>query len=204
TSGGYGHLVRRNLDRRVTILLAGGGLVGVVIGSWLFTILAEDVELLGLLLGIAFLLPAIRMIAEGGLMRKMPSREGDKISRSRPGLLSFGAVIGLLTGLVGLGGCYALVPGLIYLFGAPVYVTMGTSLATMIPLALVGGGIKFVQGWVAIYAGLLLAGGTVVGAQLGAAIIRRFKPATLKLIFGAYFLYVSVKFITSYFGISIW
>ncbi|MGQ9588151.1 MAG: TSUP family transporter, partial [Thermoplasmata archaeon] len=123
---------------------------------------------------------------------------------SRPALGGFGALIGVLTGVAGLGSGYALVPGLIYLFGAPVYITMGTSLATMIPLAVVGGGIKLAEGWVALNAGLLLAGGTVVGAQVGAAIIKRFKPTTLKLIFGAYFLYVSLKFITAYFGTSIW
>lgn len=203
TSGGYGHLVRRNIDRRVTLLLAAGGIVGVIIGSWLFTILVNDVALLGLILGLAFLLPAIRMIWEGGLKR-MPGRQGDKIPGSRHTLAGFGAVIGVLTGIVGLGGGYALVPGLIYLFNAPVYVTMGTSLTTMIPLALVGGGIKLAEGWVAMYAGLLLAGGTVVGAQVGAAIIKKFKPATLKLIFGIYFLYVSIKFVASYFGIAIW
>jgi len=79
-----------------------------------------------------------------------------------------------------------------------------TSLATMIPLALVGGGIKLAGGYVALAAASLLAGGTIVGAQIGAAVIKRFKPATLKLIFGVYFLYVSVKFIAAYFGVSIW
>jgi uncharacterized membrane protein YfcA len=44
----------------------------------------------------------------------------------------------------------------------------------------------------------------VVGAQIGAAVIKRFKPKTLKLIFGLYFLYVAVKFIASYFGVNIW
>jgi len=43
-----------------------------------------------------------------------------------------------------------------------------------------------------------------VGAQVGAAVMRRFRPTTLKLIFGAYFLYVSLKFITGFFGIRIW
>jgi hypothetical protein len=81
---------------------------------------------------------------------------------------------------------------------------MGTSLGTMIPLALVGGGIKLAQGYVAVGAGLLLAAGTVVGAQVGAAAIKRFQPTTLKLIFGLYFLYVSIKFITAFAGISIW
>ena len=113
-------------------------------------------------------------------------------------------LVGVATGIAGLGGGYALVPGLIYLFGAPVYVTMGTSLATMIPLAVVGGGIKLAGGFVDMGAGLLLAAGTVIGAQVGAAIIKGFKPATLKLIFGLYFLYVSVKFITAFFGIKIW
>jgi hypothetical protein len=155
-------------------------------------------------LGLVFLWPAIRMIWEGVTQRKMPQREGEAIPGPVWGWVVFGFMVGIATGVAGLGGGYALVPGLIYLFGAPVYLTMGTSLATMIPLAVVGGGIKLVQGFVDIGAGLLLALGTVVGAQVGSAIIKRFKPATLKLMFGLYFLYVAVKFITAFFGIQIW
>lgn len=58
---------------------------------------------------------------------------------------------------------------------------------------MVGGGIKLVQGFVDVGAGLLLALGTIVGAQVGAATIKRFKPTTLKLIFGLYFLYVAIR-----------
>ena len=203
-SGGYGHFVRRNLDVRATLWLGGWGILGVLLGSWLFTLLSGHVTLLGLILGLAFLWPAIRMSWEGFRRSGMPQRPGDSIPEHKPGWATFGFFIGLLTGIVGLGGGYALVPGLIYLFGAPVYITMGTSLATMIPLAVVGGGIKLAQGYVAIGAALLLASGTVVGAQVGAAIIKKFKAKTLKLIFGLYFLYVAVKFITNYFGVEIW
>jgi len=203
-SGGYGHLMHKNLDVRATAWLGGWGILGVILGSWLFTILAGHVSLLGLILGIVFLWPAIRMSYEGVKPSQPGQTQGKSIPEHKWGWSSFGFVIGLLTGLVGLGGGYALVPGLIYLFGAPVYLTMGTSLATMIPLAIVGGGIKLAQGYVAIGAGLLLASGTVAGAQVGAAVIKRFKPRTLKLIFGLYFLYVAAKFITSYFGIKIW
>ncbi|MCA2001076.1 MAG: sulfite exporter TauE/SafE family protein [Chloroflexi bacterium] len=203
-SGAYGHLIRRNVDKRAFLWLGGGGVLGVLLGSWLFTLLSGQSKLLGLILGIIFLWPAIRMVYEGVIQRSMPQREGATIAGSGWGMGVFGFVVGVATGIAGVGGGYALVPGLIYMFGAPVYVTMGTSLATMIPLAVAGGGIKLAQGFVDLPTGLLLAAGTIVGAQVGAAIIKRVKPATLKLIFGLYFLYVAVKFITSYFGIAIW
>lgn len=203
-SGGYGHLIQRNVDVRAFLWLGGGGIVGVLIGSWLFTLMVDQAALLGLVLGLIFLWPAVRMISEGFSRRATPGREGATIAGSGGWMAAFGLVVGIATGLAGVGGGYALVPGLIYLFGAPVYITMGTSLATMIPLAAVGGGIKVAQGFVDLATGLLLAAGTIVGAQVGAAIIKRFKPATLKVIFGLYFLYVAIKFITAYFGVHIW
>jgi uncharacterized membrane protein YfcA len=205
-SGAYGHLIRKNLDKKAAIWVGGLGTLGVIFGSWLFTLLVKHVSLLNLILGLAFVWPSLRMITEGsGLAKsKTGGQEEKTIPGSKFGMGIFGFIIGILTGIVGLGGGYALVPGLIYLFNAPVYVTMGTSLASMIPLAVVGGGIKVVQGYVALGAGLLLGAGTVVGAQVGAAVIKRFKPNVLKLIFGLYFLYVALKFITGYFGIMIW
>lgn len=203
-SGGYGHLIRRNLDVRTFFCLGGAGILGVLLGSWLFTLLSAQSKLLGLILGLIFLWPAIRMVYEGWTQRALPQRESNSIQGSAWGLAIFGFIVGIATGIAGLGGGYALVPGLIYLFNAPVYITMGTSLATMIPLAIVGGGIKLLQGFVDLPSGLLLAAGTIVGAQVGAATIKRIKPSVLKLIFGLYFLYVAAKFITSFFGINIW
>jgi hypothetical protein len=40
-----------------------------------------------------------------------------------------------------------------------------------------------------------------LGIQVGVAVIKRFKPTTLKLAFGLYF---SLKFVAAYFGLSIW
>jgi uncharacterized protein len=213
-SGGYGHFKRKNVDKRVALWLGGSGIVGVAIGSLLFAFLSDKSTLLGLIIGIVFLWPSIRMILEGfsGYGKKpaaapaAPAAPPEQtIKGGKPASLSaFGAVVGTLTGLVGLGGGYALVPGLIYLFGAPVYITMGTSLAVMVPMALVGGSIKLAQGFVFLGAALVLAAGTIVGAQIGAATIKKFKPNTLKLIFGLYFLYVAVKFIGNFIGIHIW
>lgn len=211
-SGGYGHFRKRNVDRRVAWWLGGMGVAGVILGSWLFTFLSSKSAVLGLIIGIVFLWPSIRMIWEGiAAYRKnanasaAPGLAKEQSIAGQPAALSiFGFVVGILTGLVGLGGGYALVPGLIYLFGAPVYITMGTSLAVMIPLAIVGGGIKLAQGFVFLGAALVLAAGTIVGAQIGAATIKKFRPNTLKLIFGVYFLYVAVKFIGNFVGVNVW
>jgi hypothetical protein len=211
-SGGYGHFKKRNVDKRVALWLGGAGIVGVVGGSWLFTFLSSKSALLGLIIGVVFLWPSLRMIWEGIIgYRKSKAASSptgtppEQSIKGRPAALStFGAGVGVLTGLVGLGGGYALVPGLIYLFGAPVYITMGTSLAVMVPMAVVGGSIKLAQGFVFLGAALILAAGTIVGAQIGAATIKKFKPNTLKLIFGLYFLYVAIKFIGNYVGINVW
>lgn len=211
-SGGYGHFKQKNLDKRVSIWVGASGIIGVIFGSWLFTFLSSKSVLLGLLIGLVFLWPSFRMIWEGlrGLKQTISpanasaSTQNQSIDGKPFNLSAFGLIVGTLTGLVGLGGGYALVPGFIYLFGAPVYITMGTSLAVMVPMAAVGGVIKLIQGFVAIGASFVLASGTIVGAQIGAATIKKFKPNTLKLIFGIYFLYVAIKFITNYFGIHIW
>ena len=211
-SGGYGHFKQKNLDKRVTLWMGIAGIIGVLLGSWLFTFLSNKSELLGTIIGVVFLWPSFRMIWEGLKGYRKNSASSNTISvnndhsiKGHPAKLSiFGVIVGTLTGIVGLGGGYALVPGLIYLFGAPVYVTMGTSLAVMVPMAVVGGSIKLIQGFVFLNAALVLASGTIVGAQIGAATIKKFKPNTLKLIFGVYFLYVAIKFIGNYFGIHIW
>jgi uncharacterized membrane protein YfcA len=211
-SGGYGHLKQKNLDKRVTLWMGVAGIIGVIIGSWLFTFLSNKSELLGAIIGLVFLWPSFRMIWEGikGYQNRTSgsnaafANQAQSIQGQPANLSLFGLIVGTLTGLVGLGGGYALVPGLIYLFKAPVYITMGTSLAVMIPMALVGGGIKLTQGFVYLGAALVLASGTIIGAQVGAATIKKFKPHTLKLIFGIYFLYVAIKFISNYFGIHIW
>lgn len=211
-SGGYGHFRNKNLDKRVALWMGGAGIIGVILGSWLFTFLSDKSALLGFIIGIVFLWPAIRMSWEGitGFIKRKTATNASNTPQNQPvkghpaKLSTFGGVVGVLTGLVGLGGGYALVPGLIYLFGAAVYITMGTSLAIMVPMAVVGGSIKLAQGYVFLAAALLLAVGTIIGAQVGAATIKKFKPHTLKLIFGVYFLYVAIKFIGNYVGFTIW
>lgn len=99
--------------------------------------------------------------------------------------------VGIATGIAGLGVGYALVPGMIYLFGAPVYITTGTSLAAMIPLALIGGLLKILGNHVNIVFAVSLGIGTSLGAQIGPKMIKKIKLNILKAIFGIVFLSMS-------------
>lgn len=203
-SGAYGHLRIGNVHKKTALWLGVGGTVGVIVGSLIFSYLVmyNYLSTLEFLLGLVFLWPAIRMIKEG-LFSPMPMNEGDQIEGENWKKVVFGFLVGITTGIAGLGGGYALVPGMIYLFGAPVYITMGTSLAAMIPLATVGGLIKIWGNYVNIVFAITLGIGTAMGAQIGPKIIKKIKPSMLKTVFGIVFLYVSLKYILLYFGIYI-
>lgn len=202
SSGAIGHIRMRNVDYGTTKVIALSGAVGALLGSLIFNLLADNISLLNLILGLAFLYVAVRMVYEG-LRRSIGAREGKEIPGSavKKGILGF--LIGVLTGIVGLGGGYALVPSFIYLLGAPVKIAVGTSLPSFISMALVSGAFKLAQGYVDVIAALLLGIGTAVGAQIGAKLVPKLPAWLIKLLFGLVFLYVSLKFILMPFGIRI-
>ncbi len=196
-SGGYGHLIRKNINIEAYKRIVPGAIGGVILGSYLFTRLAQDFSTLSLLLGIAFIIPAVLMLWESLYPARFKSQL-DKLVISPKYMVWLGLVSGTLTGLLGLGGGYLLVPGLLYFFHIPVFLTVGTSLAVIFPVSVIGSIIKLSGGYVAIPAALIASAGTVVGAQLGAGTIKYFKPQTIKLIFSIYFFYVSIKFIINF------
>jgi uncharacterized membrane protein YfcA len=143
------------------------------------------------------------MTYEGMLFRKMPEVVGIELLGSKQAKAGIGAGVGFLTGIIGLGGGYALVPSFVYLLRSPLRIAIGSSMASFVWFASVGGVIKIVQGFCDIPAALVMGLGAAGGAIIGARLVARFKPATLKAAFGLIFLYVSLKYILLYFGIRI-
>jgi uncharacterized membrane protein YfcA len=202
-SGAYQHIRMKNVDKSTAKIVGASGVLGVIIGSIVFGYIKNYGNVIDLILGIAFLTVSLRMIYEGFLGKgpKNPAMEqlpGTKTTKS-----ILGIVIGFLTGIIGLGGGYALVPSFIYLLSAPVKLAIGTSMATFIWIALVGAIFKIYQGAVNIPVAITLGIGALVGAIFGAKLVAKFKPNVLKALFGLIFLYVSLKYILIYFGIHI-
>ena len=197
-SGGYAHFFRGNAHRPSIAYISLGGVGGILLGSFFFQMLATQMKLLNLVLGLFFVFPGFFMIWESLFSRQNEAVESQNIREKPLGLSVLGMTVGFLTGILGLGGGYLLVPGMTYFFGYPIYLAVGTSLVSVIPITIVGGSIKLLQSYVLLEASLALAAGAIIGAQLGAASIKNFKRATLKFLFGLYFYYAAIRLISSF------
>jgi uncharacterized membrane protein YfcA len=106
-------------------------------------------------------------------------------------LILIGLAAGFLSGFFGVGGGTLIVPALVLILGFDQRLATGTSLAAIIPTAIVGV-IGYVQhGSVAWLAGGILIVGAVVGAWIGTALLHRISQWVLRWIFIA-FLVVSI------------
>ncbi len=202
-AGAYKHWKLGNVDWGAIKYIAPAGVFGVIIGSVIFYYISEYGLTIDLIVGLAFIPAAVRMMYEGIFRRQMPEVAGDKIKGSRGTKAGLGAGVGTLTGIIGLGGGYALVPSFIYITRSPLRIAIGSSMASFVWFAVVGAGIKIYQGFTDIPSALVLGVGAAGGAVFGAGLVSRFKPATLKTVFALIFLYVSLKYILLFFDIHI-
>jgi uncharacterized membrane protein YfcA len=202
-SGAYQHIKMKNVDKSTAWIVGLSGIFGVIIGSIVFGYMMNYGSLIDLILGIAFLIVSVRMMYEGMLGKGPKNPSGNQMPGTTTSKSSLGSSIGFLTGIIGLGGGYALVPAFIYFFSAPVKLAIGTSMASFVWIALVGAMFKIYQGVVDIPVAITLGIGALMGAIYGAKLVAKFKPNWLKALFGIMFLYVSLKYILIYFGIAI-
>lgn len=104
-----------------------------------------------------------------------------------------GAATGLLSGLFGIGGGVVLVPMLVMILGFQQRLAAGTSVAAILPAAVVGGIGYAVQGNVDWLAAVLLAAGIIVGAQIGSFLLSRVPTGFLRWMFMAFLLGVVIS-----------
>ncbi|MEB3188557.1 MAG: sulfite exporter TauE/SafE family protein [bacterium] len=122
----------------------------------------------------------------GGVLMLVPASgdhdESDAIPAtfSRPIAVAMAAAVGALSGLVGAGGAFLLVPLMRTGLGLPLRVVVSTSLVTVAAAALFGTLGKSLTGQVDLASAAWLVVGTLAGAPLGAVLSHRFRVATLR------------------------
>ena len=109
---------------------------------------------------------------------------------------AIGAVVGVLSAIMGVGGGFIMVPAMIYLLGMPTSVVIGTSLFQII---FVTANVTFLQALtvqtVDILLAVLLLAGAVVGAQFGSKYSVRMKGEQLRALLAIMVLDVCIKII---------
>src|SRR3954449_9132069 len=220
-SGVLAHWRRGNVDFKMGFVLLLGGLAGSVLGVWLFTVLKRlgQIELVislcyVLLLGtLGFLMMiesvrallrqrrpgARRKLHQHNWMHGLPLKTRFRRSKLYISALlpaGLGMVVGVLSGILGIGGGFVLVPGMIYILGMPTAVVPGTSLFQII---LVAANVTFLQAYSnhtvdAVLALVLLLGG-VIGAQIGMRFGTRLRGEQLRFLLALLLLAVAAKLV---------
>ena len=110
--------------------------------------------------------------------------------------VALGLVIGILSGVLGLGGAVFIVPVLVYLFGWQQHMAQGTALAMLIPpIGILAVWQYYNAGHVDIRVAGLMCVGFFVGGYFGGLIANHLPAETLRRVFGAALLLVSLKMI---------
>lgn len=204
--GSYRHCRLGHLNLRSLVPLIISGAIATSAFSLLFGYLAKTGRWLDLGLGLVFLLVSARMIMEtipGFLKRDLEPIPGNKVEGSLLQKVTIGGIAGVLPGLLGIGTGAILVPAFTFISGAAIKTAVAASLTCFCVNAFISTSFKFAQGYVDLNVALPLCCGTLIGANLGAILNRRFPSSTLKILFGLVFAYVSLKFLFSFFGTAI-
>lgn len=110
------------------------------------------------------------------------------------GGLLLGVVIGIISGLVGLGGGAILIPALVYLYGMSQHKAQGTSLATLLlPIGIFAFWKYYKAGNVDMRLAVLVAIGFTVGGYLGGSLAVNFSEVVLRRCFATLLIVVAVR-----------
>ncbi len=169
---------------RTGLLFGAAGMVGAFAGGLLARFIPGTVLLIGfavMMIGTAVAMLRGRTHAPAAGTRRLP------VVR----ILVDGLVVGLVTGLVGAGGGFLVVPALVLLGGLSMPTAVGTSLIviTMKSFAGLGGYLSSVSiDW---NLALAVTGAAVVGALLGSRLTSKVDPDVLRRAFGWFVLTMS-------------
>jgi len=219
-SGVLAHWRRGNVDFKMGYVLLVGGLIGSLLGVWIFTLLKRlgQIELtisicyvlllgaLGFLMMIESVRALLRLHSPGVSRRRLhqhtwmhglPLKARFRRSRLYISALlpvGIGFVIGVFSAILGIGGGFIMVPAMIYMLGMPTSVVPGTSLLQII---FVAANVTVLQAYTnhtvdAVLALVLLVGG-VVGARIGTRFGMRLRGEQLRFLLALMVLAVAAK-----------
>lgn len=180
-------------------LAAGfGGALMSPVGVWLASLSPEWLVMLAAALVIAY--SAVTMFRKAFKLQRqqkiapLPSDVSSFTLTPRIALVSalIGLGAGVLSGYVGVGGGFLMVPLFMSLLHLPMKMTSGSSLIAVMILAIPGTVMQAYLGNIDWLVGIAVAIGSIPGAFLGARLVKRVPELTLRFVFGGFLLVVAV------------
>ena len=176
------YAVARQVDWRNVLWFGLPGMLGAWLGASLARWVPGPAQLA--------LFAIVMLVAAWRMLRSTPVAAG--AHKPHPfAIIAGGAAVGALSGLVGVGGGFLIVPALVLLAGVPMTSAVGTSLAVIAMNSFTGFG-KYLQvleakgvalDWRTL---LLIAAIGVVGSLAGNRLGRRLPQSTLRRLFGIF------------------
>jgi uncharacterized membrane protein YfcA len=213
---------RRAIDWQMALILIVGGAFGTFAGVLFFNamrragyfeliLVISYVVLLGLVGGLMLIESARAMLFQRKRAQRPRRRAGAhawylklplrvRLERSRRAMsvipiLALGLAIGFVGAVLGIGGGFLVVPALIYLFGIPAALVVGTSLAQILITMIAATVIHAVTNQsVDIVLALILIVGSVTGAQFGVRAGQTLKGEHFRLMLALLIFGVAVRF----------
>jgi len=181
-AGASGYLAGGHVAVLPAAVIAVGAIAGTLIGSWLLSrihLTALEWMFIGLLV-----ITAVRM-AVFGSNETGDAPEGWLV---QVGYLALGLLMGVASGLFGIGGGAIAVPALVGAFGFADLLAKGTSLLTMIPTSVVGTVSNVRRGMVNVRDGLVVGLAATAFSFLGVALAFLIPARLSGLLFGLFLL----------------
>ncbi len=181
--GAFFHRTQGTLNWRVALLFGGAGMVAAYLSAGLSKFLPPTVLLI---------LFAVLMLVVGSFMvfSKLPA--GEQGGRGLLVTLLSGVGVGVLTGFLGVGGGFLIVPALVMLVGLPIRQSVGTSLVVIAMNSLAGllGHLHGAPIDLTLVALFVVAG--LAGSLSGARLSKIIKPDQLRTSFAVFVMLLAV------------
>ena len=174
-----------------SIFIIAGGFAGAWLGAHLMQ--RSPGWVLQSLFGVMVIIAGIRMLGLAGVPDVPLANLEDPNVGLMAGYVAAGLGMGLLSALFGIGGGILLVPILVALFDYTQHLAAGTSLAVMVPIALVGA-IRLTKPGLTKWAdGARYGIGAMIGALVGASLALLLSGGFLRGLFGVLMLFVGAQ-----------
>lgn len=179
----------KNIHWRSVVFFGIPGMMGTYMGAWLSQYVLGSVQLI--------LFALLMAVAAWSMLRSKAADNTQQVARANWQIIADGLVVGSITGLVGVGGGFLIVPALALLGGLTMHVAIATSLV-IIALKSFSGLYKYLEvladlnltlDW---YTLIVMVALGAAGSLIGTFLNGRLPQEKLKKLFGVFLLVMAV------------